>query len=123
MLWKNPSPFSRVFQSPLALLRLRSLLGTFCRFQIRYQERLFQHLYGFLYDLRGSASILTGVEPSPLTKLEDYTIPPPWVPFPTTVAFRYFDIARIASCGSDDASGVSVRTGWVVVSRTAISSP
>ncbi|KAI9111915.1 hypothetical protein K1719_017605 [Acacia pycnantha] len=26
---------------------------------------------------------------------ESFTVPPPWIPFPTTVAFRYFEIMRI----------------------------
>jgi len=32
---------------------------------------------------------------------EDFTVPPPWVPFPTTVAFRYFEIMRIVDSLSD----------------------
>jgi len=55
----------------------------------------------------GRPSFLTGVEPSPRTKLEDYTVPPPWVPFPTAVAFRYFEIVKIANSLSDNESGVS----------------
>jgi len=41
-------------------------------------------------------------------KPEDFTVPPPWVPFPTTVAFRYFEIMRVVDGLSDqNDSGVS----------------
>ncbi|XP_038702188.1 UDP-glycosyltransferase 91A1-like [Tripterygium wilfordii] len=30
-----------------------------------------------------------------LTKLEDFTAPPKWVPFPTTESFRFFEVLRI----------------------------
>ncbi|XP_058091587.1 UDP-glycosyltransferase 91C1-like [Magnolia sinica] len=35
------------------------------------------------------------MDPQPTTP-EELTVPPPWVPFPTTVAFRYFEAVRIA---------------------------
>ncbi|XP_028754575.1 UDP-glycosyltransferase 91A1-like [Neltuma alba] len=54
----------------------------------------------------GSASTLMGIDNS-RTTLEDYLVPPPWVPFPTTVAFRHFEIMRIADSFSDNDSGVS----------------
>ncbi|XP_061347566.1 UDP-glycosyltransferase 91A1-like [Gastrolobium bilobum] len=57
---------------------------------------------GFL----GPGSVLTG-EDSVRTKLEDFTVTPPWVPFPTTVAFRYFEIMRISDSLSDNDSSVS----------------
>ncbi|XP_054808275.1 UDP-glycosyltransferase 91A1-like [Prosopis cineraria] len=57
----------------------------------------------------GSVSTLMGTDDDNSRKtLEDYLVPPPWVPFPTTVAFRYFEIMRISDSFSDDNdSGVS----------------
>ncbi|KAK4261424.1 hypothetical protein QN277_004423 [Acacia crassicarpa] len=55
----------------------------------------------------GSASTLLGTNDNSRKTLQDYLVPPPWVPFPTTVAFRYFEIMRIADGLSDDNSGVS----------------
>ncbi|CAJ1940277.1 unnamed protein product [Sphenostylis stenocarpa] len=40
-------------------------------------------------------------------KPEDFTVPPLWVPFPTTVAYRYFEIKKIFDVMSDNDSGVS----------------
>ncbi|RDX99130.1 UDP-glycosyltransferase 91A1, partial [Mucuna pruriens] len=41
-------------------------------------------------------------------KPEDLTVAPPWVPFPTTVAFRYFEIMRIVdSLSAENNTGVS----------------
>ncbi|XP_061375004.1 UDP-glycosyltransferase 91A1-like [Gastrolobium bilobum] len=57
---------------------------------------------GFL----GPASALMGNDPI-RTKPENFTVPPPWVPFPTTVAFRYFEIMRISDSLSDNDSSVS----------------
>ncbi|MED6131835.1 hypothetical protein PIB30_013565 [Stylosanthes scabra] len=41
------------------------------------------------------------------TQLQDFTVPPPWVQFPSTVAFRYFEIMRISDILSDNVSGFS----------------
>ncbi|MED6131834.1 hypothetical protein PIB30_013564 [Stylosanthes scabra] len=41
------------------------------------------------------------------TKPENFTVPPPWVPFSSTVAFRYFEIMRIVDAVSDNDSGTS----------------
>ncbi|KAF7831020.1 UDP-glycosyltransferase 91A1-like [Senna tora] len=58
---------------------------------------------GFL----GSPSDLMGTDPI-RKKPENFLVPPPWVPFPTTVAFRYFEIMRLSDSLSDDNdSGVS----------------
>ncbi|KAI9111435.1 hypothetical protein K1719_017125 [Acacia pycnantha] len=55
----------------------------------------------------GSPSTLLGTDDNSRKTLQDYLVPPPWVPFPTTVAFRYFEIMRNADSLSDDNSGVS----------------
>lgn len=47
-------------------------------------------LLGFL----GPFSVLKGDDPA-RTKPEDFTVSPPWVPFPSTVAYRFFEIMRI----------------------------
>ena len=54
----------------------------------------------------GSPSVLTGKDVV-RTKPEDYTVPPPWVPFSTTVAFRYYEIMKIVDILTENASGVS----------------
>jgi len=48
----------------------------------------------------GPISILAGKEKDPRTKLEDYTSPPPWIPFKTTVAYQYFEIKKNAELHS-----------------------
>uniref|UniRef100_A0A6N2KA31 Glycosyltransferase subfamily 4-like N-terminal domain-containing protein n=1 Tax=Salix viminalis TaxID=40686 RepID=A0A6N2KA31_SALVM len=57
--------------------------------------------------------------PSPLIdgddsrkKPEDFTIPPKWVPFQTTVAYKYYDIKNSFDCVEDDASGVNDLIRW-----------
>lgn len=57
---------------------------------------------GFL----GPPSVLMGIDPI-RQKPENFTVPPPWVPFPTTVAYRYFEIMKISDSISDNDSGVS----------------
>ncbi|XP_027367323.1 UDP-glycosyltransferase 91A1-like [Abrus precatorius] len=54
----------------------------------------------------GPAELLTGNDPIRKTP-EDFTVHPPWVPFPTTVAFRLFEIMRIFDIVSVNSSGVS----------------
>ena len=54
----------------------------------------------------GPAPLLMGIDPN-RTKPEDYTVSLPWVPFPSTVAYRYFEIMKIYSGLSENASGVS----------------
>ena len=39
---------------------------------------------------------------------EDYAVPPKWVPFPTTVAYRFFESMKIFECTKADESNVSV---------------
>ena len=39
---------------------------------------------------------------------EDYAVPPKWVPFPTTVAYRFFESLKIFECTKADESNVSV---------------
>ncbi|XP_028754566.1 UDP-glycosyltransferase 91A1-like [Neltuma alba] len=60
-------------------------------------------------------------------KPESFTVPPPWIPFPTTVAFRYFEIMRIFadsfSVGNRDVSdayriGASVQNSDIVIVRS-----
>ncbi|XP_028802798.1 UDP-glycosyltransferase 91A1-like [Neltuma alba] len=41
------------------------------------------------------------------TKPEDYIVKPSWVPFPSTVAWRYFEIMKISDGITDNDSGVS----------------
>lgn len=59
--------------------------------------------------------------PSPLIdgddyrkKPEDFTIPPKWVPFQTTVAYKYYDIKNTFDCVEDDASGVNDLIRWAL---------
>ncbi|CAJ1940289.1 unnamed protein product [Sphenostylis stenocarpa] len=54
----------------------------------------------------GPPSVIVGNDPI-RTKPEDFTVPPSWVPFPTTVAFRYFEIKKIFDIMSVNDSGVS----------------
>jgi hypothetical protein len=55
---------------------------------------------GFL----GPVSVLLGNDPG-RTKPEDFTVAPSWVPFQTTVAYRYFEIMKIADILSNNNSG------------------
>ncbi|CAL5197183.1 unnamed protein product [Lathyrus oleraceus] len=57
---------------------------------------------GFL----GPVSVLMGNDPGRI-KPEDFTVAPPWVPFQTTVAYRYFEIMKIADVVSKNDSGYS----------------
>lgn len=57
--------------------------------------------------------------PSPLIdgddyrkKPEDFTIPPKWVSFQTTVAYKYYDIMNTFDCVEGDASGVNDLMRW-----------
>ncbi|MCI80766.1 UDP-glycosyltransferase 91A1-like, partial [Trifolium medium] len=43
----------------------------------------------------GPVSVLLGNDPG-RTKPEDFIVTPSWVPFQTTVAYRYFEIMKIA---------------------------
>ncbi|KAK7260582.1 hypothetical protein RIF29_26744 [Crotalaria pallida] len=52
---------------------------------------------GFL----GSPKLLMGGDPM-RKELENFTVPPPWLLFPSTVAFRYFEIMRISDSVRDD---------------------
>ncbi|XP_027367433.1 UDP-glycosyltransferase 91A1-like [Abrus precatorius] len=54
----------------------------------------------------GPAEFLTGNDPFRKNP-EDFTVHPPWVPFPTTVAFRLFEIMRIFDIVSGGSSGIS----------------
>nr|XP_048334418.1 UDP-glycosyltransferase 91A1-like [Ziziphus jujuba var. spinosa] len=53
--------------------------------------------------LKGESSVNYEIR----TKPEDYTVPPKWIDFPTTVAFRYCEIKRIFDVVSPNDSGVS----------------
>ena len=46
---------------------------------------------------------------------EDFTVPPKWVPFPTTVAYRFFESMKIFECTEADVSNVSVFSRFVEV--------
>lgn len=55
----------------------------------------------------GPPAFLMRVE-EPVRKVaEDFTVAPPWVHFPTTVAFRYFEVMRNSSCAADNDSGAT----------------
>ncbi|XP_048233365.1 UDP-glycosyltransferase 91A1-like [Ricinus communis] len=41
------------------------------------------------------------------TKPEEFTVPPKWVPFPTKVAFRLFEIMKISDSATCNANGIS----------------
>ncbi|KAF3439185.1 hypothetical protein FNV43_RR17460 [Rhamnella rubrinervis] len=43
----------------------------------------------------GPSSVLKGETDDYRKTLEDFTVPPKWIPFPTTLAFRYFEIHRM----------------------------
>ncbi|KAF2285300.1 hypothetical protein GH714_042342 [Hevea brasiliensis] len=55
-------------------------------------------------------------------KPEDFTVPPKWVPFPTNVAYRYYDIKSTFDCVKENVSGASdfVRRGWCLKSNDVI---
>ncbi|XP_027348086.1 UDP-glycosyltransferase 91A1-like [Abrus precatorius] len=63
--------------------------------------------YDFAAFWAGSVASKMGAEQSSRKKLEDFTVPPPWVPFPTTVACHLFEITRSFEGFSDNATGVS----------------
>ena len=46
-------------------------------------------------------------DPSTRMKPEDLTVPPKWVPFPTKIAFRFFEAKKLLDMLEDNASGVS----------------
>ena len=54
----------------------------------------------------GPGSVLLGNNPV-RTKPEDFIVSPPWVPFQTIVAYRYFEIIKIMDILSDKVSGIS----------------
>ncbi|XP_061375007.1 UDP-glycosyltransferase 91A1-like [Gastrolobium bilobum] len=54
----------------------------------------------------GPASVLMSIDQQRI-KPENYTMPPPWVPFPTTVAFRYFEVMKNTDSALDNDSGFS----------------
>nr|QLL91378.1 UGT91A1 [Gynostemma pentaphyllum] len=39
--------------------------------------------------------------------IEDYTVPPKWIPFPTTVVFRYFEIKKIFDSFTGNVTGIT----------------
>ncbi|OIT22934.1 PREDICTED: putative UDP-rhamnose:rhamnosyltransferase 1 [Nicotiana attenuata] len=41
------------------------------------------------------------------TKPEDFTVPPKWIPFPSNIAFRLYEINRFFGHGQENVSGVS----------------
>nr|XP_015890557.1 UDP-glycosyltransferase 91A1-like [Ziziphus jujuba var. spinosa] len=53
----------------------------------------------------GPVSVLKG-ETDDRRKIEDFTVPPKWIPFPTTVSYRYFEINRIFDFVTVNDSGV-----------------
>ncbi|CAK9320537.1 unnamed protein product [Citrullus colocynthis] len=40
-------------------------------------------------------------------KIEDFTVPPDWIPFPTIVAFRHFEIKKIFDFVAGNTTGIS----------------
>ncbi|CAK9150919.1 unnamed protein product [Ilex paraguariensis] len=65
----------------------------------------------------GPVAVLKGTEDA-RTKPDDYTVPPKWVPFETTVAFRLFEIMRIfdSVTGDEDNIADSYRLGATIES-------
>ncbi|CAI9115205.1 OLC1v1016045C1 [Oldenlandia corymbosa var. corymbosa] len=63
----------------------------------------------FFSILSASSLVFFGAfgKPDPRTKLEDFTVPPPWVPFETKVAFKLHESKWMLSCHHEDGSGVS----------------
>ncbi|XP_044480648.1 putative UDP-rhamnose:rhamnosyltransferase 1 isoform X1 [Mangifera indica] len=61
-----------------------------------------------------SSAMINGKDPR--TKLEDFTVPPPWVPFKTNVAFRLHEAKKIFDLYEMNDSGVTdmVRAGSVI---------
>jgi len=57
-------------------------------------------------DFIGPPLVLMGDNPLQ-TKMGDFTVPPLWIPFPTTVAYWHFKIMRIFNIVSDNDSGIS----------------
>ncbi|KAK1587562.1 hypothetical protein Q3G72_014226 [Acer saccharum] len=53
----------------------------------------------------GPSSVLMGGDDR--TNPEDFTVPPKWVPFPSNVAYRYFEIKNIFDSVTGDVSGVT----------------
>ncbi|CAL5330134.1 unnamed protein product [Camellia sinensis] len=54
----------------------------------------------------GPAPTLMGLTPDHRTKSEDFTVPPKWVPFESTVAFRLFEINRVFDDITGDAENI-----------------
>ncbi|KAA8546688.1 hypothetical protein F0562_003081 [Nyssa sinensis] len=55
----------------------------------------------------GPPSLMLGGQDGSRSKPEDFTVPPKWVPFKTTVAFRLFEILRIFDGVTGDDGNVS----------------
>ncbi|CAL5368370.1 unnamed protein product [Camellia sinensis] len=65
----------------------------------------------------GPAPALMGLTPDHRTKPEDFTVPPKWVPFESTVAFRLFEINRVfddVTTGDDDNIPATYRVGATI---------
>ncbi|CAL5365140.1 unnamed protein product [Camellia sinensis] len=65
----------------------------------------------------GHAPALMGLTPDHRTKPEDFTLPPKWVPFESTVAFRLFEINRVfddVTTGDDENIPATYRVGATI---------
>ncbi|CAL5323731.1 unnamed protein product [Camellia sinensis] len=65
----------------------------------------------------GPAPALMGLTPDHRTKPEDFTVPPKWVPFESTVAFRLFEINRVfddVTTGDDENIPATYRVGATI---------
>ncbi|KAG5529616.1 hypothetical protein RHGRI_030110 [Rhododendron griersonianum] len=64
----------------------------------------------------GSAQVLMGMRSDSRMKPEDFTVPPKWVPFESTVAFRLFEINRIFDdiTGDDENIPATYRFGAAI---------
>ncbi|CAJ2636308.1 unnamed protein product [Trifolium pratense] len=82
--------------APFWLGPVASKLGIKCAFFSIFTAPLI----GFM----GPLSVLMGNDPG-RTKPEDFIVTPPWVPFQTTVAYRYFEIMKIADILSNENPG------------------
>ena len=85
--------FAHFWVAPVA-----SQLGIKCAFFSIFTAPLM----GFM----GPIPVILGDEPG-RTKPEDFMVAPPWAPFQTTVAYRYFEIIKTVDILCDKVSGIS----------------
>lgn len=116
--------FCRIFQTRLGLLRFCSLWGEFCDFEIGYQERIFQRLQFFFMSFIVLASILAGLSPHHGRKLKTTSFVHRWSSF---WLMLHFGASRSWESRTTVWPTMSpmcqTRVRWVLLSKTASSSP